>query len=84
MIKISIETLLHFECQECKKWFSIADRKVQMPITCPNCGEVHRTAELRIPNKDLVEWVHELKEEMSNVAPVITLIPPRNTDESIK
>jgi DNA-directed RNA polymerase subunit RPC12/RpoP len=54
MIRYSIETLWHFGCGICGKWWSIGDHQMTKPsdgLTCPHCGvkqavreakEVHR------------------------------------------
>lgn len=37
--KISKETLTHFNCSSCKKWWSIGDfPKTKKTIFCPWCG----------------------------------------------
>jgi phage FluMu protein Com len=36
--KLSIETLHHFSCHKCKKWWSIADWQPVKTIFCPHCG----------------------------------------------
>jgi DNA-directed RNA polymerase subunit RPC12/RpoP len=38
--KFSVEQLFHFNCGECKKWWSIGDFHLlkQDEISCPHCG----------------------------------------------
>ena len=38
MITYSIEILYHFNCSECKKWWSIGDFDIRSAIACPFCG----------------------------------------------
>ena len=44
MIRYTIEQLYHFSCDECGKWFSIGDckldNKLSNKLTCPNCGKL--------------------------------------------
>lgn len=48
MLVYSKETLHHFLCKTCVKWFSIADfsweevLSTDSPITCPHCGTAHK------------------------------------------
>jgi hypothetical protein len=37
MITYSKEILYHFHCDECCRWFSIADWKPDLFLTCPFC-----------------------------------------------
>ena len=41
MITYTIETLYHFSCEKCKKWWSIGDPfwSSYKTMTCPHCGE---------------------------------------------
>lgn len=41
MITYSVETLYHFSCGECKKWWSIGDHQMNIgkALTCPHCGK---------------------------------------------
>ena len=43
MIKYCIETLYHFRCEVCGKWFSVADKAPEMFMTCPFCNERQET-----------------------------------------
>lgn len=36
--EVSVETLHHFSCGSCGKWWSIGDWVKQDTITCPSCG----------------------------------------------
>ena len=39
MITYTIETLYHFNCEECHSWFSIGDFEENIDeLTCPSCG----------------------------------------------
>ena len=40
-IAMSKETILHFTCEECKGWWSIAvmDNWVPKELTCPHCSK---------------------------------------------
>ncbi len=44
MIKYSIETLYHFHCEVCTKWWSIGDHQIDpyhpLEMTCPHCGTI--------------------------------------------
>jgi len=48
MIKYSVETLWHFNCGECHKWWSIGDHQIgnvrlhDETLTCPHCGVKQR------------------------------------------
>ena len=37
-ITYSVETLYHFSCQCCEKWWSISNFEFRRIITCPYCG----------------------------------------------
>jgi hypothetical protein len=37
MHKLSVETLYHYSCPSCKKWWSIGDIKLDKAY-CPHCG----------------------------------------------
>ena len=41
MITYTIETLYHFSCEKCKKWWSIGDPfwASYKTMTCPHCGK---------------------------------------------
>jgi len=42
-IQYTIENLYHFNCDECKKWWSVADYKVtelNQKMTCPHCNRI--------------------------------------------
>jgi phage FluMu protein Com len=49
---MSIETLHHFSCHKCKKWWSIADWQPVKTIFCPHCG--------------VLATVESIKEEVNN------------------
>lgn len=59
MIRYTTETLWHFSCGECKKWWSIGDhqisnvRKHGETMTCPHCGVKQEVVEQRI---DTEKW----------------------------
>ena len=38
--RVSIETLYHYSCWKCSKWWSIGDHqgRITAAITCPHCG----------------------------------------------
>lgn len=38
MIMVSLEHLYHFNCSECKKWWSVGDWTPVDSLTCPHCG----------------------------------------------
>lgn len=37
MIEYTIEILHHFKCNDCKKWWSIADWTKTQTMSCPFC-----------------------------------------------
>jgi DNA-directed RNA polymerase subunit RPC12/RpoP len=37
-IEFSIETLYHFRCTNCLRWWSVGDFQVQQQLTCPFCS----------------------------------------------
>ncbi len=41
MILYSVETLTHFRCTVCNKWWTIGDWKPLHNMTCPHCGFIH-------------------------------------------
>lgn len=43
MIRYCIETLYHFNCELCKKWFSVGGKTPEQFMTCPHCGERQET-----------------------------------------
>jgi hypothetical protein len=43
--KYSIETLYHFQCGHCKKWWTIGDWTPVDILICPNCGQVSEKVE---------------------------------------
>lgn len=45
--KYSIETLYHFRCTDCDKWWSIGDFKPCKHLICPHCGRVGRLEEIK-------------------------------------
>lgn len=42
---VSVETIAHYCCGACGRWWSIADAGVASRMTCPHCGVV---AEVRV------------------------------------
>lgn len=38
MILFTIEHLYHFQCQQCKSWWSIGDYQQRDAMACPSCG----------------------------------------------
>jgi len=46
--RYSIETIHHFRCVECDKWWSIADfkRELRHLIFCPRCGTIGTLKEI--------------------------------------
>ncbi len=50
MIRYSTETLYHFNCDECGRWWSVGDHQISVgceTMTCPHCG-----IEQRVEKKD--------------------------------
>ena len=49
--KVYIETLYHYQCDDCKFYWTIADKKVDKgdSITCPHCAKSLTVNELIIP-----------------------------------
>ena len=50
--KYSKETLYHFNCGECNKWWSIADyhffsKEVLSLVICPHCGHKEEVKEIK-------------------------------------
>jgi len=41
MIEFSEEVLTHFNCDACKKWWSVGDWTKKEKMFCPHCGIVH-------------------------------------------
>ena len=42
MIKYSFESLVHYQCSECKGYWTIADKAVVVDrMTCPHCDYRH-------------------------------------------
>lgn len=39
IIEYSIETLYHFKCTQCQRWWSIGDWKKVNTLICPHCGQ---------------------------------------------
>ena len=86
MLEIYVETILNFKCTNCppnKSWFSISDRVISLPLHCPACGKEHTTANVKIGNNEIQDWVGDLRKQMGEI-PVITLMPIKNKDESKK
>jgi hypothetical protein len=42
-MKVSLESLYHFNCDRCRKWWSCADIKpvIGAEMHCPHCGKVN-------------------------------------------
>lgn len=40
-MKISFELLVHCRCDSCGAWWSIADRKIEPSLYCPECGHLN-------------------------------------------
>ncbi|PTY07917.1 hypothetical protein DB347_06735 [Opitutaceae bacterium EW11] len=40
----SVETLVHFQCGDCRKWWSIGDAPARNVWYCPWCGRQNRFA----------------------------------------
>ena len=55
MISYSKETLYHFNCGDCKNWWSYASVENYKPyiMVCPHCGEMQKIEPL-IEEEDLV------------------------------
>ena len=55
MISYSKETLYHFNCGDCKNWWSYASVENYKPYVmfCPHCGEMQKIEPL-IVEEDLV------------------------------
>ena len=54
--KYSVEYLYHFNCGECKNWWSYAStetryEKMVETMTCPHCGSLKKI----IPNSNLID-----------------------------
>ena len=49
-MKISTETLMHYQCGSCQQWWTIGDSQLGDNVYCPRCG-IHQ----RSPN-DGVIW----------------------------
>ena len=43
--KFSVESLVHYQCQACKQWWTIGDGPITGSLTCPN-PECRSTFEL--------------------------------------
>ena len=56
MIEIHKETLYHFTCTSCSRWWSVADYLPREGLTCPHCA-------ITSPKKQLVAKNFKMKEE---------------------
>ena len=62
MLKYTIETLYHYSCGMCKRWFTIADKGPESQfMVCPHCAE--RQEVIYEP----VKPVPELEKKVHNV-----------------
>ena len=53
LVKYSTENLVHFNCQSCKRWWSIGDAPVNAAWFCPWCGHHHEGAGVFEPRETL-------------------------------
>ena len=54
ILKYSEELIIHFTCDECKLWWSMAvsNAPIQRIIFCPHCGHKHATPHEKIPDPE--------------------------------
>ena len=54
-IQYTIENLYHFNCEECKKWWTVSDYEItgepNQKMTCPHCNRISIIEELENKNK---------------------------------
>lgn len=59
MFRCSIEVLYHFSCNNCGKWFSVADIEASLgdSMACPHCHEVSVVNEILNGKQENVEGI---------------------------
>lgn len=52
--KFSTEILVHFQCGECKKWWTIGDAPIEKTEwVCPWCGALRKIESINSTNNNL-------------------------------
>jgi rRNA maturation endonuclease Nob1 len=51
--QVSQETIYHFSCHNCNKWWSIGDWDKTDKIICPHCGDLGIVEMVEVPSSIL-------------------------------
>jgi rRNA maturation endonuclease Nob1 len=63
---VALEFLFHFYCEECSRWWSVADVFPGETIICPHCGHRNTIEKIQPHSEDKEKIMEILKRDISD------------------